>query len=87
MQKGAFLITIPFSTEVKFSTDDILKYFLIFPRKQVLTFNAKLRYVRLYDTDIPKEKWLNYLQTAERLNGCHILWRLVRVSTVCQLPI
>ena len=25
------------------------------------------RYVRLYDVDIPKEKWLNYLQTVETL--------------------
>ena len=36
------------------------------------------RYVRLYDVDILKEKWLNYLQTVETL-----IW----VCIFCQLPI
>ena len=39
--------------------------------------------VRLHDIDIPKEKWLNYLQIVEAL---HILWGLIWVCIVCQLP-
>ena len=35
---------------------------------------------------IPSEKWLNYLQTVETLIRCHILWHLIWVCTVCQLP-
>ena len=31
------------------------------------------KYVRLYDVDIPKEKWLNYLQIVETRIRCHIL--------------
>ena len=35
------------------------------------------RYVRLYDIDIPKEKWLNYLQTVETLIRSRVLRRLI----------
>ena len=33
-----------------------------------------------------REKWLNYLQTVETLIRCHVLWCLIWVCTVCQLP-
>ena len=49
-------------------------------------FIFNFRYVRLYDVDIPKEKWLNYLKTVETLIWLHILWQLIWVCTVCQLP-
>ena len=42
-----------------------------------------LGYVRLYDVDITKEKWLNYLQTVETLIKIRILRRLIWVCTVC----
>ena len=32
------------------------------------------------------EKWLNYLQTVETLIRRHVLWHLIWVCTVCQLP-
>ena len=48
--------------------------------------NFDFRYTRLCDLDIHKEKWLNYLQTAETLNRRRVLWRLIRVCTVRQLP-
>ena len=35
------------------------------------------RYVRLYDVDILKEKWLNYLQTVETLIRRRVLCRLI----------
>ena len=35
---------------------------------------------------IPREKWLNYLQTVETLIRCRVLRRLIWVCTVCQLP-
>ena len=38
-----------------------------------------LIYVRLYDVDIPKEKWLNYLQTVDTLIRCCILRHLIWV--------
>ena len=44
------------------------------------------RYVQLYDLDIPREKWLNCLQTVEILIRRRLLWRLIWVCTVCQLP-
>ena len=44
------------------------------------------RYVRLWDLYIPREKWLNYLQTVETLIRCRILRHLIWVCTVCQLP-
>ena len=31
--------------------------------------NVNFGYVKLYDIDIPKEKWLNYLQTVETLSS------------------
>ena len=40
-------------------------------------FIFNFKYVRLYDADIPKEKWLNYLQILR-----HLIW----VCTVCQSP-
>ena len=36
-------------------------------------------HVRLYDLDIPTEKWLNYLQTVDPV----MIW----VCTVFQLPV
>ena len=35
---------------------------------------------------IPKEKWLNYLQTVETLIRCRVLRHLIWGCTVCQLP-
>ena len=43
------------------------------------------KYVRLCDLDIPREKWLNCLQTVETLIRCCILQHLIWVCTVCQL--
>ena len=34
-------------------------------------------YVRLYYIDIPKEKWLNYLQTVENLIRRRVLSHLI----------
>ena len=45
------------------------------------------RSVRLYDTDIPKEKCLNYLQTVVILIRRRVLRRLILICTVCQLPV
>ena len=39
-----------------------------------------------YVLDIPKEKWLNYLQTVETLIRCRIMCCPTWVCTVCQLP-
>ena len=36
-----------------------------------------------YEIDIPREKWLNYLQTVETHIRRHVLWRLIWVCTVC----
>ena len=41
--------------------------------------------VRLYDLDILREKWLNYLQTVETLIRCHRMWHMIWVCTVFQL--
>ena len=43
--------------------------------------------VRLNDTDIPEEKWLNYLQTVEILIRRRVLRRLIGVCSVSQLPV
>ena len=51
--------------------------------------NFSLRYVRLCDLDIPREKWLNCLLcllTVETLIRCCILLHLIWVCAVCQLP-
>ena len=48
--------------------------------------NFDFRYVRLDDLDVPTEKLLNCLQTVETLIRCRILWHLIWVCTVCQLP-
>ena len=48
--------------------------------------NFDFRCVRLCNLDIPREKWLNYLQTVETMIICRILQCLVWVCTVCQLP-
>ena len=42
--------------------------------------------VRLWDLHIPREKWLNYLQTVETLIRCRRMWHLIWVCTVCQVP-
>ena len=60
--------------------------------------NFNFRYIQLWDLHIPREKWLNYLQTVETLIkrrvlrhliwvwSC-VLWHLIWVCTVCQLPL
>ena len=48
--------------------------------------NFNLRYVRLFDLHIPREKWLNYMQAVETLIRRRILRSLIWVCTVCQLP-
>ena len=48
--------------------------------------NFNFRYARLCDLYIPRDKWLNYLQTLETLIRLGILWHLIRVCTVCHLP-
>ena len=48
--------------------------------------NFDFRYVRLCDLDIPREKWLNYLQTVETMIRRRVLRRLIWVCTVCQSP-
>ena len=45
------------------------------------------RCVRLCDLDIPREKWLYYLQTMETLIRRRVLRRLIWVCIVCQLPL
>ena len=45
-----------------------------------------IRYVRLCDLDIPREKVLNYQQTVETLIRCCVLRHLIWVCTVCHLP-
>ena len=44
------------------------------------------KYVRLCDVDIPREKWLNYLQTLETLISHLILLRMIWVSAVANNP-
>ena len=48
--------------------------------------NFNFRYARLGYLHIPREKWLNYLQTVETLIRRHVLRHLIWVCTVCQLP-
>ena len=48
--------------------------------------NFNFRFSRLWDIDIPGEKWINYLQTMETLIRCRILQCLICVCTVCLLP-
>ena len=48
--------------------------------------NFYFRYVMLCDLDIPREKWLNYLQTVETLIRRRFLWRLICVCIVYWLP-
>ena len=47
--------------------------------------NFDFRYIWLCDLDIPKEKWLNYLQTAETLIIRCRMQHLISICTVCQL--
>ena len=47
--------------------------------------NFNFRYVWLCDQNIPREKWLNYLQTVKTLIRRRIPWHLIWVSTVYQL--
>ena len=46
--------------------------------------NFNFRYVQIWDLDIPRQKWLNCLQTVEILFWCHVLQHLIWVCTVCQ---
>ena len=48
--------------------------------------NFNFRYVQLCDVDIPREKWLNYLQAMETLIRHRILRHQIWVYTICQLP-
>ena len=38
------------------------------------------------DLDVPRENCFNYLQTVKTLIRCCVLWHLIWVNTVCQLP-
>ena len=58
----------------------------LFPHYILEDSNFDFRYVWLCDSDISREKWLNYLQTVKTLIRCHVLWRLIWIYTVCQLP-
>ena len=44
-------------------------------------------YVRQSHIDIPKENWLNYLQTVDILMKRRVLRRLIWVCTISQLPV
>ena len=44
------------------------------------------RYVRLYHIDIPKEKWLNYLQIVEILIRRRVQRHLISVSLFASYP-
>ena len=48
--------------------------------------NFNFRYIRRWDLHIPREKWINYLQTVETLIRRRILRHLIWVCTDCQLP-
>ena len=56
-----------------------------FPHYILEDSNLDFRYITLCDLDIPREKWLNYLQTVETLIRSHILRHLIWVCAVCQL--
>ena len=56
------------------------------PRNILEDSNFDFRYVALCELDIPREKWLNYLQTMETQSRRRVLWRLLWVCAVCQLP-
>ena len=43
--------------------------------------NFNFRYVLLWDIHIPREKWLNYLQTVETLIRCRVLRRLINAAS------
>ena len=64
-----------------FKTEQILPHYIL--EESIFDF----RYSRLYDVDIPKGKWLIYLQTVETLIRHHILLCLIWVCTVCQIPV
>ena len=66
-------------------THYILNRFLLHYTLEELSFN--FRYVRLPDLGIPRDKWLNYLQSVQTLIKCHIRQNLILGCTVCQLPI
>ena len=42
--------------------------------KSNVNFNFNFSYVRLCDFDVPRVKWLNYLQKVEALIICRIQW-------------
>ena len=46
-----------------------------------------IRYFRLYHIDIPKERWLDYLQTVETLIRRRVLRRLIWICTICRLGV
>ena len=45
-----------------------------------------LRYIRLYDIIIPKENWLNCLQTVETLIRRRFLWLLIWSAVFATYP-
>ena len=51
---------------------NLLKIEYTLPHYILEEYICNFRYVRLYDVDIPKNKWLNYLQTVETLIRCHV---------------
>ena len=52
-------------------TDQTLHYVVSDLGLHCLPVHFQFRYVRLYDIDIPKEKWLNYLQAVETDQTLH----------------
>ena len=65
---------LPFHQYIKmtYQNEMVLMFVQIYLNEQDKSiFN--FRFVRLYDVDVPKEKWLNYLQTVETLIRCHVL--------------
>ena len=57
------------------------------PHYILIDSNFNFSYDRLCGLDIPKEKWLNYLQAVETLIRRRVLRRLIWVCTICQLPL
>ena len=58
--------------------------YTIYRKSQILILSISGHVIQIF----LETKWLNYmyLQTVETLIRCHILWHLIWVCTVCQLP-
>ena len=57
------------------------------PPSHTLYWNFRISVVRMSGYNIPREKWLNYLQTVDILIRRRITRRLNWVCTVCQIPV